>query len=82
MIYFALIFSELCHPSISADPEKVKKLVKIERDAYAALENAHALVVCTEWDEFKVRSFPFLSMFSIVINVFRSFNIFLVKKLS
>ena len=37
----------------------VKKLVKIEKDAYSALENAHALVVCTEWDEFKVRCFPY-----------------------
>ncbi|XP_028393730.1 UDP-glucose 6-dehydrogenase-like [Dendronephthya gigantea] len=47
------VYLELCHPSVSADPEKVKKLVTVENDAYVALENAHALVVCTEWDEFK-----------------------------
>jgi len=32
----------------------VKKLVSIEKDPYKAVENAHAFVVCTEWDEFKV----------------------------
>ena len=32
--------------------------MKVEKDAYTALENAHALVVCTEWDEFKVRCLP------------------------
>lgn len=32
----------------------VKKLVSIEKDPYKAVENAHAVVVCTEWDEFKV----------------------------
>ena len=37
----------------------VKKLVKVEQDAYTAVENAHALVVCTEWDEFKVRCLPY-----------------------
>ncbi|CAB4001132.1 UDP-glucose 6-dehydrogenase-like [Paramuricea clavata] len=47
------VYLELCHPSIAVDPEKVKKLVKVEKDAYTAVENAHALVVCTEWDEFK-----------------------------
>ena len=38
----------------------VNKLVSVENDVYRTLEKAHALVVCTEWDEFKVKtcSFP------------------------
>ena len=33
----------------------VERLVTIVNDPYEAVEGAHALVVCTEWDEFKVR---------------------------
>lgn len=47
------VYLELNHPDVCADPEKVSKLVSVENDVYKALENAHALVVCTEWDEFK-----------------------------
>lgn len=32
----------------------VDRLITIVNDPYKAVENAHALVVCTEWDEFKV----------------------------
>ena len=48
------IFMDLEHPFISGnDPERVKKLVTIEADPYAAAKGSHALVVCTEWDEFR-----------------------------
>ena len=33
----------------------VEHLITIVNDPYEAVEGAHALVVCTEWDEFKVR---------------------------
>ena len=33
----------------------VERLITIVNDPYEAVEGAHALVVCTEWDEFKVR---------------------------
>ena len=32
----------------------VERLITIANDPYKAVESAHALVVCTEWDEFKV----------------------------
>ncbi|KAK3730322.1 hypothetical protein QZH41_015371 [Actinostola sp. cb2023] len=44
---------ELEDSAISEDPTRVKKLITIEKDPYKAVENAHAFVVCTEWDEFK-----------------------------
>ena len=43
---------ELTHPLISEDPSRVKDLVTIHTDPYKAAENTHALVICTEWDEF------------------------------
>ena len=32
----------------------VERLITIANDPYKAVESAHALVICTEWDEFKV----------------------------
>ena len=28
-------------------------MIEVAKSAYAAAENAHAIVICTEWDEFK-----------------------------
>jgi len=36
-----------------SDPETVEKHVFLHEDVYAACDQAHAVVVCTEWDEFK-----------------------------
>ena len=47
-------YSDLTHPTISDDPSRVQELVTICRDPYQAAEQAHAIVLCTEWDEFKV----------------------------
>ena len=48
------IIMDLEHPFISGDdPTRVKKLVTVETDPYVAAEGSHALVVCTEWDEFR-----------------------------
>ncbi|KIH44071.1 hypothetical protein ANCDUO_25915 [Ancylostoma duodenale] len=35
----------------------VSKLVTVHKDPYTAADGAHAIVILTEWDEFKV-SFP------------------------
>ncbi|XP_069129393.1 UDP-glucose 6-dehydrogenase-like isoform X1 [Argopecten irradians] len=48
----AQLMSELTQPSITDDPDKVKELVTICKDPYQAAQNAHAVVICTEWDEF------------------------------
>ncbi|KAJ8938594.1 hypothetical protein NQ318_020856 [Aromia moschata] len=34
------------------DPKYVRKNVSVSQDAYTASEGCHAIVVCTEWDEF------------------------------
>ena len=48
------IFMDLEHSFISGDdPARVAKHVTVESDPYAAAEGSHALVVCTEWDEFR-----------------------------
>lgn len=36
------------------DPEQVQKLVQVHFDPYSAAKDAHAIVICTEWDEFTV----------------------------
>ena len=33
-------------------PDQFEKLVTIAKDPYEAVRGAHAMVVCTEWDEF------------------------------
>uniref|UniRef100_A0A3P8Z2T6 UDP-glucose 6-dehydrogenase n=1 Tax=Esox lucius TaxID=8010 RepID=A0A3P8Z2T6_ESOLU len=39
-------------PSERHDPDTVSRLVTIVTDPYKACENAHAIVICTEWDMF------------------------------
>jgi len=39
---------------VTDDPERVRELVKIHADPYSAANGAHAIVICTEWDEFTV----------------------------
>ncbi|KAF2887648.1 hypothetical protein ILUMI_18525, partial [Ignelater luminosus] len=46
------IYEDLTHPSICDSPEYVRKSVKIYSDAYTATNGTHAIVLCTEWDEF------------------------------
>eukprot|EP01064_Diplonema_japonicum_P000313 TRINITY_DN10216_c0_g2_i2.p1 TRINITY_DN10216_c0_g2~~TRINITY_DN10216_c0_g2_i2.p1 ORF type:complete len:491 (+),score=216.87 TRINITY_DN10216_c0_g2_i2:59-1474(+) len=38
--------------------EKLPQLVTVESSAMAALDNAHALAIMTEWDEFKTLNYP------------------------
>nr|AHK26793.1 UDP-glucose 6-dehydrogenase [Epicauta chinensis] len=46
------IFQDLTHPSVCESPEDVRKRVSIYHDAYTASSGTHAIVLCTEWDEF------------------------------
>lgn len=48
------IFQDLTHPSICESPEYVRKAVTTYGDAYSATKGTHAIVLCTEWDEFMV----------------------------
>ncbi|KAL7981689.1 hypothetical protein Chor_010884 [Crotalus horridus] len=46
------IILDLSHPGVSED-DQVSRLVTISKDPYEACDEAHALVICTEWDMFK-----------------------------
>lgn len=48
------IISDLSHPCVCQDPNEVDRLVQIHEDPYKATVNSHAIVICTEWDEFVV----------------------------
>lgn len=43
---------DLTRPEVTDCPERVSELVNFCPDAYSAAAGSHALVVCTEWDEF------------------------------
>jgi UDPglucose 6-dehydrogenase len=45
------IRSDLCRVGLE---HLVPRNVELTRDCYAAAQNAHALVICTEWESFKV----------------------------
>ena len=49
------IIDDLTHPSVTKEPESVKNSVSIHSDPYSATKGTHAIVLCTEWDEFMVR---------------------------
>jgi UDPglucose 6-dehydrogenase len=48
------IMLDLSNPELNLPIEKIKKQVTIVSDAYEASNEAHTIVICTEWDEFKV----------------------------
>jgi len=45
---------DLTSPFVTDDPEAVKTQVNIHANAYVAAKGTHAIVICTEWDEFVV----------------------------
>lgn len=49
------IIYELTSPYVTENPENVKKAVQIHNDPYVAVRGTHAIVICTEWDEFIVK---------------------------
>lgn len=46
------IIDDLTHPYVTDSPEDVKMAVKIHSNPYSAVRGTHAIVLCTEWDEF------------------------------
>jgi UDPglucose 6-dehydrogenase len=55
------IFDDISQPDVhgegAKDMEKVKKFVKVHKDAFSAVEKADAIIICTEWDEFKTMDY-------------------------
>lgn len=50
----AQIIEDLTHPCVTDAPEYVRSSIEIFDNAYDAVKDAYAIVVCTEWDEFIV----------------------------
>ena len=48
---------DLTSAKVTDNPEHVRKSVEIFSDPYSAVLNTHAIVVCTEWDEFRELDF-------------------------
>ncbi|ORX87167.1 nucleotide sugar dehydrogenase [Basidiobolus meristosporus CBS 931.73] len=48
------IWMDLTEPGVHSNEDQVKKQVTICPSAYEAAQDCDAVVVCTEWDEFKV----------------------------
>lgn len=48
------IIDDLTHPCVTDSPEFVRSSIEIFDNAYDAVKDAYAIVVCTEWDEFIV----------------------------
>jgi UDPglucose 6-dehydrogenase len=48
------ILDDLTHPSVTEEPENVKNSITIHSNPYTATMGTHAIVLCTEWDEFMV----------------------------
>lgn len=48
------IIYELTNPFVTDSPENVKNSITIHNDPYVSVERTHAIIVCTEWDEFIV----------------------------
>jgi UDPglucose 6-dehydrogenase len=48
------IILELSNPQLNLPLDAVKKNIKLVHDPYEACISSHAIVVCTEWDEFRV----------------------------
>lgn len=55
------ILEDLTHPCVTDSPEYVRKAIDIFDNAYDAVKDTYAIVLCTEWDEFVVR----MNLFSI-----------------
>ncbi|RWS25898.1 UDP-glucose dehydrogenase-like protein [Leptotrombidium deliense] len=47
------IIRDLTDDRITDEPDRVKSLITISSNAYEAAVDSHALVICTEWEEFK-----------------------------
>jgi UDPglucose 6-dehydrogenase len=48
------ILLDLSHPDVTTNPGNIKSKISIYKDAYSATKNTHAIIICTEWDEFMV----------------------------
>lgn len=46
------IITDLTSPRVTDQPDEIRKSIEIFTDPYEAISGTHAIVICTEWDEF------------------------------
>lgn len=51
------VMKDLTDTTVTDCPEHVRDVVKVFADPYEAVHDSHALVICTEWDEFVTLDF-------------------------
>jgi UDPglucose 6-dehydrogenase len=49
------IIFDLTSSEVTDSPDNVKKAITVFSNPYDAIAETHAMVICTEWDEFVVR---------------------------
>lgn len=62
------IQKDLTHPCVTDNPEAVLKSIEIHDNPYSAADTTHAIVICTEWDEFMVSVLRKTQLFYYEIN--------------
>jgi UDPglucose 6-dehydrogenase len=63
------IIFELSNPQLNLTIESVKQKVTMVHNPYEACNNSHAIVICTEWDEFKVTIIPKILFFNLIASL-------------
>lgn len=58
------IKKDLTHPYVTDNPEKVIESIEIHNNPYTAAASTHAIVICTEWDEFVVIFYKIIILFT------------------
>jgi len=60
------IKKDLMHPYVTDNPENVIKSIEIHDNPYRASHSTHAIVICTEWDEFVVIIYEKIILFKVL----------------
>lgn len=51
----------------TGDVDRVNRLIEIFSDPYSAAVNSHAIIICTEWDEFIVSLYIVFHVFTLFV---------------
>lgn len=68
------IQKDLTHPYVTDNPEKVISSIEIHDNPYTAADTTHAIVICTEWDEFIVSYLLLTNYICLIkVNIYKNF---------
>jgi len=59
------IKKDLTHLCVTDNPENVIKSIEIHDNPYRTSQSTHAIVICTEWDEFVVIIYEKIILFKL-----------------